>query len=165
DMIYLSDYNGQGQSLSSAGWTLLRYASCPVLIIRNNVEQQRKSVLAALNTQNHAAAYRELGEKIITVSQWIADAYGAELHVVNAYEDSLHFPDRSRILRETNLPNDRVHIVHGSPEDVIADIADKIEADIVVIGTRNRRGISAMMRGNTSEKVIARVRQDIMTLN
>ena len=164
-MIYLSDYAGNGRSFSNAGWALLRYATCPVLIVRDGAEQNRKSVLAAVNTQSHDQVYKELAEKVIAVTQWIANAYGADMHLVNAYNDSLHFPDRSKLLRETKLPNERVHILQGSPEDVIAETANKIQADIVVIGTRNRRGISAMMRGNTSEKVISRVRQDIITLN
>ena len=164
-MIYLSDYSGNGKPLSNAGWTLLRYSSCPVLIVRDGAEPHRKSVLAAINGQNRDPVYQELKEKIVSVAQWIANAYNAEMHLVNAYEDSLDYPDRSKLLKETGLPNECIHITYGEPKDAIAEVADKVEASIVVIGTRNRRGISAMMNGNTSEKVIAKVKQDVIVLN
>jgi universal stress protein E len=63
------------------------------------------------------------------------------------------------------VPNAQVHVEDGPPDRVIAAVAGQIDADIVVIGTLARQGFAAVMRGNTSERVIAALPQDVMTLN
>ncbi len=167
-MICLSDYSGDGSAFTNEGWSiwgLLRNASCPVLIVRDYEDAKRTAVLGAINIQNTRPVYQELSDKVLAVTDWIAQGYGAEMHVVNAYDDSLNFPDRSALLSKTGLDNDHVHIRQGEPEDVIYEVAKKIDADIVVIGSRSRKGIKAMMKGNTSEKVLAKIKQDVIVLN
>lgn len=176
DMILVTDYaagEGNGvekrpslrRSLTDAKWALLRNAACPVLIIRPGTEAQRKNILAAVNMQSGDSRYDALNTKIISRGQWLADLYNAQFHVVNAYSDSMHYPDRGQILREVNLGPEQVHIKQGNPEDVISEVAANVDADIVVIGTMARKGVLGAMRGNTSEKVLNKLTGDVMTLN
>ena len=167
DLTIISDYtteNGQNE-LSSAKWALLRVSSCPVLIVHPEASLHRKTILAAVNMQTENPRYVELNDKILQMSKLMAQSYGAEKHIVNAYEDSLEFPDRARLIRETETDQHNIHVQQGDPSTIISTVADDINADVVVIGTLSRRGIMAAMRGNKSEEIIRRLNRDVMVLN
>ena len=53
----------------------------------------------------------------------------------------------------------------GKPEDVIFDVAQKVNADFVILGTKPHHSIRAALRGNTSEKVMDKLNIDVMALN
>ncbi|NOZ65366.1 MAG: universal stress protein [Alphaproteobacteria bacterium] len=167
DMIVISDHMTEenGNDLSAAKWSLLRISDCPVLIVYPGAQVQRKTVLAAVNMQTSNPRYVELNRKILAMSRQIAVAYGAEKHIVNAYEDSMEFPDRAKLLRDTETKQENTHVQQGDPVEIIADVANDIDADVVVIGTLSRRGIMAAMRGNKSEKIIRKLNRDVMILN
>ena len=109
--------------------------------------------------------YVELNRNILKVSQMMAQSYGAEKHTVNAFEDTMDYPDRGMLLRETDTKQENLHVQVGDPATIISTVADDIDADIVVIGTLSRKGLRAAMRGNTSEKIIKRLNRDVMVLN
>ena len=47
-----------------------------------------------------------------------------------------------------------VEVVHGSPSRVLLDIAAAEEADLLVVGTHGRGGISGLVLGSVSRQVI-----------
>ena len=56
------------------------------------------------------------------------------------------------------------HVEEGLPERVIEEVADKIDAELVVLGTIGRTGISAALIGNTAEHVIDQLNCDVLAL-
>ena len=48
---------------------------------------------------------------------------------------------------------------------VIAKVAKKIDADVVVIGTLGQTGLTKTRRGNTAERVISAVDVDVVVVN
>lgn len=167
DMIIMSDHTTSKRryNLSSAKWSLLRLSPCPVLIVHPEAKLQRKTILAAVNMQTSNPRYVELNEKILRMSRFMARSYGAEKHVVNAYEDSIEFPDRAKLLRDTETKQHNTHVLQGDPVSIITNVANDIDADVVVIGTLSRRGIMAAMKGNKSEEIIRNLHRDVMVLN
>ncbi|WP_321389529.1 universal stress protein [Emcibacter sp.] len=167
DAIVMSDYTTEEHQndMSAARWALLRVAPCPVLIVHPSSQLHRKTILGAVNMQTDNPSYVDLNRNILKVTQMMAKSYGAEKHTVNAYEDSMEFPDRAMLLRETDTVQENLHVQMGDPETIIATVADDIDADVVVIGTLSRRGLRAAMRGNTSERIIKRLNRDVMVLN
>jgi universal stress protein E len=151
--------------LSDGQWRVLRKAPCPVLMVQPGAKPRRQVVLAALKGQSQDPRYEALNRRIAERARWMAARYGAQLHVVNAYRDQDDYPDRAQLITLTGVPNAQVHVEDGPPDRVIAEVAGQIDADIVVIGTLARQGFAAVMRGNTSERVIAALPQDVMTLN
>lgn len=75
---------------TNSKWELLRKAYCPVMIVRPNASSHRKVILAALNIQTDKEEYIAMNENIIANGKRIADIYGAEVYVINAYKDSMH---------------------------------------------------------------------------
>ncbi|MBL4801402.1 MAG: universal stress protein [Emcibacter sp.] len=167
DLIVMSDYTTgtNHNDLSAAKWSLLRVSDCPVLIVHPEAKMERQTILAAVNMQTDNPRYVELNEKILKMTRLMAGTYGAEKHIVNAYEDSMQFPDRAKLLRDTDSKQENTHVQQGNPVNIISEVADNINADVVVIGTLSRRGIMAAMRGNKSEEIIRKLNRDVMVLN
>ena len=143
-------------------WRLLRTANAPVLVVQPGAQRQRKIILAAINIQSHKPEYQRLNDLIIERGHWAANNYDAELHIVNAYEDSLNYPDRAQLARKTEVDTANIHVHAGDPDEVIAQVSKKISADLVLLGTQSR---SSRWRGNTSEKIITQVSCDLLTIN
>lgn len=158
----LSNPSEAGRLFNESIWRLMRTALCPVIVVRPNVQIDRSIILAAINVQSHAPEHQRLNDLIISRSQWIARTYDAKLHFVNAYSDSLNYPDRTQLANRTEVNTANIHVVSGEPEVVIADTAKKIGATVVVIGTRSR---ASRWRGNTAEKIINKVNCDILAIN
>lgn len=146
-------------------WDLVRHARCDVVICDEGTDGPYHCVLAAVNTQAKDAAHVEMNEKIFERGQFLAEYFGAEYHVVNAYKDSEDFPDRSLIGRLSGLPRENIHRDMGKPEEVIAGVAEKVGADMIVIGISRRTGLSARLSSHTTEKVMERVDIDVVALN
>ena len=154
--------SGRERLFNESIWRLLRTTTCPILVVQPGAIAQRKIVLAAVNFQSHKPEYQRLNKLIIGRAQWMAASYGAELHVVNAYEDSLNYPDRAKLASETKVDTANIHVRIGDPDQVIADVAKEIDADVLVIGTRGR---SNRWKGNTIERIITKVNCDILSIH
>jgi len=165
DHIFLPDQQARkGWFFSNQQWSLLRNRVAPVTIVRPDNSGTRKKILAAVNFQREDdPRYASLNEKILTGGMDIAKHYNADFHVINTYPDSMNFPNRDRILKLTGLPTQNVHVRQGDPADVIAEFAKEIGADTVIIGTMARQGAAALMKGNTSEKLLSKLTQDVIT--
>jgi len=153
-------------TFSESKWDLLKAAACPVVLIQPAATEDRKVILAAVNVQALEDEQRELNRSIITCASKFALLYGAEFHVVNAYRDSMNYPDRGILVNETGLSSKNIHVESGYTDEAVAKVAAKVNADLVVIGTLGQNGLTgSRRRGNTSERVIAALTQDIMVIN
>lgn len=106
-----------------------------------------------------------MNNRIIERGEWLARHYRATLHIVNAYSDSMDYPDYGRLANRTRLPADRIFIRPGSVDTVVTDTAKEIGADIVLLGARPERGISSMIRRNTAERIAGKLDVDLMVVN
>ena len=110
-------------------------------------------------------------------AETLARALDAELFVLNAYEfpsvnyagvpylpalginEAVEAAAREgvdaivRRLTET-LPNVKGITREGSPKDVIDLVARAVGADLVVVGTHGRRGVSRALLGSVAERVV-----------
>ena len=152
-------------SFAESKWKLLKGATCPVLIVRDGGAEQRKVVLAAVNFQANRDHQQRLNSNIINRGRELAKSYNAEFHVVNAYIDSMLYPDRGRLLKETDLDPSNIHVLKGYTDEAIAKVAADINADVVIIGTLGQTGQAKTRRGNTAERVISAVDVDVVVVN
>jgi universal stress protein E len=63
-----------------------------------------------------------------------------------------------------NIAQENTHIKEGLPEDVIQSVANQLDAELVILGTIGRTGLSAALIGNTAEHVIDRLNCDVLAL-
>jgi universal stress protein E len=166
DTIMLSEASAEHKrGFTDSKWDLVRHANCDVVIVDVGTTPPIKSILAAVNTQAKDAAHVATAEKILERGLFLADYFEAELHVVNAYKDSEDFPDRALIGRMSGLPRENIHRDMGKPEEVIARVAEKVNADMVILGISPRRGLAATFSSHTSEKVMERITIDVVALS
>lgn len=164
DMISLPFYNEQARGkylLNNETWALLRSSTTPVALCKENTKTGvYKTILASLRLTDDS--YTELNRTTFEAARVLQQRGGGDIHVVAAYNDSMDYPDRGRIVNLASLPNSNVHIRQGDPAEVIADVAKRIGADVVVIGNRRRTGFRAALRGNTVERIVSQVDSDVV---
>lgn len=146
-------------------WTLLRLAPCPVLMIKNRRDWKHRRILAAICPQSTSEAHQKLNHQIISFTQRLSDAYGSEAHIVAAYEDRNHEPDTAVLAEACGVGEEFVHVLRGTPADVIRNTAEEIGADLIMIGTVGRNGIRGTVVGNTSERLLDHTTSDVLVLN
>ena len=152
-------------TFSESKWDLLKSSNCPVVLVRPGAQDQRKVVMAAVNFQATQEQQKALNARILEQGKLTAEKYGAEFHVVNAYLDSMFYPDRGKLANETGLDAEHIHVKPGYTDEVVSAMAKELGADIVVMGTLGQTGKSRTRRGNTAERVIAGLDVDVMVFN
>lgn len=167
-------------------WHLLRKAPCAVLLVKEHAWPMHGKVLACINAGSQKDYHLQLNDRLIKVGSQMAALLEAELHCVNAYpgtpiqvaieipefnameysekmlhhhQDALH-----RLAQHYSIAPNACHIKEGLPEDVIPRVAEQLDAEMVVIGTIGRTGLSAAIIGNTAEYVIDRLNCDVLAL-
>jgi universal stress protein E len=153
------------KGLTQGTWALLRNSSCPVMLVAPDSAMQRKVILAAVNFQSPFPEYTELNKRILARAKWIAERYGARLYVVNAYTGSEDYPDYEEIRKACGLPFEQIRIEEGKPEKAVSAVARDINADLVMIGTRNTHDSLGLFRRNTAEKVLMALNRDMIVVN
>jgi universal stress protein E len=148
----------------TSDWTLLRECPCPVLLVKENSSRDMRKVLAAIDIRNDKGTYQALNRNIVDFSQKVLDINDAEVHFINAFQGLQASPDRKALARYCGVDVDRIHIQKGGADDVIVAGAKNLNANLVVVGNAARSGLAAMLRGNTVEKVLDRLRCDILSM-
>lgn len=149
----------------TSDFTLLRLAACPVLLVKDRRDWSHRRVLAAINSASTDDAHIKLNHLIVSFAQNFTEAYGSDAHFVTAYHDSNHPPASSELSTLTGAPIEHVHVVKGSAAPVISELADKIEVDLIIIGTVGRSGIKGRVVGNTAEKILDHTEADVLVIN
>ncbi len=167
-------------------WHILRKCPCPVLLVKEHAWPEKGQVLAAVNAGSEQPHHKALNSKIIKQAQAVARMLHGQVHLVNAYpgtpihvaieipefnpaeyNDSMrhHHIDAVKLLASTHgIASENCHVQEGMPEDIIPKVAKEIDAEIVIIGTIGRTGLSAAIIGNTAEHVIDKLDCDILAL-
>lgn len=145
-------------------WRLLRMSKVDITLLHvsQHLEEQRKVILAAIKYQDPTFVARN--KRIIAKGKYLAELYGATLHVANAYQDQMNFPDKAKIMKMTGLPSEQVHIIFDKPDEGISKIAKRINAEVTLISPVHRSGIAATLRGATISKLVSKIESDIIAI-
>lgn len=167
-------------------WHILRKCPCPVLLVKDHDWPQGGNIVAAVNAGSQQEQHQSLNQRVITKAQQMAAMLKANTHLVNAYPGTpvniaieipefnpqeynstmkAHHADAAAALaRQHDITTTNAHVLEGMPEDVIPQLAKQLDAEMVVIGTIGRTGLSAAIIGNTAEHVIDRLDCDVLAV-
>jgi len=176
--------------LGSTDMHLLRKSPCPVWVDRPTSTRPYRAILAAVDPGNPQGEGVE--RMVMELATSLARRESAALHVVHAwrlYGESILRSGRARIsdtevdllleqsrrrhhdglddlLRPFGLDSSqpRVHLVQGNPAQSILQVAQQIDADLVVMGTLGRSGIPGLFIGNTAEDVLQETHSSILAV-
>ena len=178
-----------GRFFGSIARSLLRICPCPVWILKPEIHGQFDCVLAAVDLEAADQAHKGLNRNIMEIAFSIAQREEAQLHIVSAWdlwmEQSLrrragdaevdaalarHEKKVRRALDELlqgadeKIDDYEVHLHRGNSASVIRLVADRIDADLMVMGTVCRTGAAGFLIGNTAETVLAEVTCSILAM-
>jgi universal stress protein E len=167
-------------------WHLVRKCPTPVLFVKDMQWPAQGNILAAVNAVSENEQHLSLNKRIIKDAQFLCELANAKLNLVNTYpatpvniaieipefnpglyNESVkkhHIESTNELANEFNLTSDQCFIEEGLPEDVIPDVANRLNSELVVIGTVGRTGLSAALVGNTAEHVIDSLDCDVLAL-
>lgn len=166
---------------------LLRYCKAPLLLVRDS-HWAKTPILAAIDPTAIDEKHIALNHSILEYSKMLAQMTETELHTVNTFETpsmgpsmdvgwanidfqsikvdirNAHKNKMEILLKEHDLATHSFHVIEGQADVAIPDIAKKIDAQLLILGTVGRTGLSGAFIGNTAEHVLANMSCDILTL-
>lgn len=149
--------------MQTADWTLLRNCSKPILLASPTALDLPKTVLVAVKLNPGDAVYEELNRRVVDVAHRVSHLLEAELHAVTVYRGEDIFFDRQKFADACRLPRNRVHAVEGAPYEGIAEVAAKLGAGAVIVGSAPQPARGSIL-GTTAERVIDETPGDILVL-
>jgi len=167
--------------LGSTAQRLLRHCPAPVWIVRAERSGPLKTILAATD-------FSPASGKALAAAATLAERMGAELHLLHVSEstDALQSAKDQGYLAEISTKDvhrsleeylrqiaaefcgdqtqPHIQLVKGVPAKAIAAAAKKLDADLTVLSTVGRSGLSGLLVGNTAEKVVDSVHCDVLAV-
>jgi len=168
-------------------WNLLRKCPVPVLLVKHHQWPENGNILCAIDCKSiQDEEHHQLNQQILNAAKIMAEMINANIHIVNAYpsppmnimlelpefdpinyEDGLkkfHQKTLNEYAQANNIAAQQTHLKQGLPEDVISEVANEIDAELVILGTVGRSGLSATLLGHTAEQVIDNLDCDLLAL-
>lgn len=167
-------------------WHILRKCPCPVLLVKDHDWPKGGNIIAAVNAGSEQEHHLSLNQRVIVKAQQMAAMLSAKTHLVNAFPGTpvniaIEIPEfnpqeynstmkhhhtdaLTKLATQFDIAPEHSHVQEGMPEDVIPAIAKTLDAEMVIIGTIGRTGLSAAIIGNTAEHVIDRLDCDVLAV-
>ncbi|MCG6201349.1 universal stress protein UspE [Psychromonas antarctica] len=168
-------------------WNLLRKCPVPLLLVKQQQWTEKGNILCAIDCKSiQDEEHHQLNQQILSEAKAIAEILNVNIHIVNAYpsppmnimlelpefdpvnyEDGLkkfHRKTLTEYAQQYAIPEQNTHLKQGLPEDVISEVANDINAQLVILGTVGRSGLSATLLGHTAEQVIDNLNCDLLAL-
>ena len=132
---------------------IVRMASCPVLIVKGDKTGFSPQKVVFTVDFTHEAFIKKATSKL--------PIKGAELHFLHVDTDlkAINYAETKQKMQEMteklHLKNCKFEIQEAATvEEGIIDYSDKINADLIVMYTHGRKGISHFFRGSIAEDVV-----------
>jgi universal stress protein E len=167
-------------------WHLMRKSHVPVLMVKEHPWPENGNIVAAINAGASDDEHTILNERICQTAQNFTELLKGKSHLVNAfprpplniaieipefdpndYTETLkknHQCELEKMASKYHIDSQRCHAEEGHAEDVLPQIADNLDAELLIIGNVGREGLSAAFVGNTAESIIDNVNCDVLSL-
>ena len=180
DLILKSGHRSETLFHTPCDWELIRRLQTPVLLVNQQHWRSKHAVLVAINPAAKDDVHRSLNSDILGWTRKWAQTFDCELHIIYSLPvsnilkefDIIDMNEYARthraegeekladLLEEHDLSNVKLHIVAGAPERTIPQYANKLKAELVIMGNMGREGIQRLLKTNSAEKVIHNLRTD-----
>ena len=164
DMILISNPGSEGgREFSDQFWYLLRNSSVPIGLISTPIVPDPNRILLAMDLRE---AIREeqlsgLNARMLETGKTMEQAYRGELHLAYAYGSSVDHPDRGRLIKALDMPNENLHLAQGDADQALQQTFEKVDPHTVIVGATRRTGIRAALRGRKLAEIIRKVKHNI----
>lgn len=163
--------------LSHQDWQLLRYCPCPLLLVKDRDWVTQPNVLVAVDPTHAHDKPADLDDHLTDMGATLASLCDGAVH----FYHSSHLPPVSGLypisvdpavyeekcadlLARHDLSSDRLHIEEEDIQTSLPELADRLEAAVVVMGVLSRSRLDRLLVGNTAEKLLDRLHQDVLAI-
>ena len=184
DLVVKSANRTRSLTHTPTDWHLMRDCPVPLLETVKVRWPKRARIIATLDLGNNSGAQKRLNRRVMDAAVTFANIREAELHVCYTIQASTILteldiidpgeyarrvrkriePQLEALSRDWDVPADNIHLPVGDVDTEINSLADRIKAEVVVMGTAARKGLSALTIGNTAERVLASANTDVLTV-
>lgn len=174
---------------SSTGFELLRKCPCAVMLCKSAAPVPHGRIVAAVDPHPEKEAYRELDRRIVEAAVQLGQFGNAPvdiLHIWSVYGErmvkdymkanefqeleksilSQHTEALNQLLTSSgwNGPAEHVHVQRGEATVEIPKYAADSQAELLVMGTVARGGVSGLVMGNTAELILHQLKCSVLAL-
>jgi len=181
----MSERHALGDLLHKADdWHLLREAPCPVLLLSRS-EHPFRSVVAAVDCLKDSEHTQTLNARVLDEARALANTMGLPLSVISVMPDPGYaYGDLAASRLMVDYRNHAETVVREAQNQLLARLGITVErqlvaigavekelekavedAGILVIGTIANKGWKGFFIGNTAERVLTRVKGDMLVVN
>ncbi len=180
-------HNKLGHKLfTPTDWHLLRKSPINVLMIKNHEWIENGNMVCSLSVASGDKVHESLSDLVTQYASQLADTLSANLHLVNAFSGApphigievpqfsaekynlsilaRHEKGLNELAVKYGLSLDNVHVLEGLPEDIVSKLCRNLDAELLVLGSVGRRGLSAALLGNTAEQIIDKLNCDTLVI-
>lgn len=183
DLVVKQNLRMAGKGADNLALRLLRKCPCPIWLIQPSPSSEFQRILAAVDVTANQEEAGHLNRKIVELCHSMAQREKGEAHYLHAWylraESMLTSPrlkvsveeiekikngiqkdseeEFSNLFKDTKinpLPG-HVHIREGDTAEVIKRAIERLEIDVLILGTVGRAGIPGLLIGNTAEEIIS----------
>ncbi len=174
DMIVMGTHGYSGWRralLGSVTESVLHEIDIPVLTVRHRADAPTGGA-AKLTRILCPVNYSDVARDALIRAGAIADAFDAEIYVLNVVEAAHHEPHEGEMdeLREW-IPHEVRHrcsykelVIHGHAAETVLDLAHKLETDLIVLGAQHKRFADTTVIGTTTERIIRHAYCPVLTV-
>ena len=165
-------------------WNLLRHANVPVLLTQSTTWPAKPIIVAAIDVYD--PSHEDLNARILASAQQLTHQLNGELHLAcifpglsnwldeitsmqsyaklrRAIEEEI-FEELAAFTKQEKISDYKPHAIEGVAAGAMRNLVGLLGADLVVLGTKARTGVTGMLLGNTAEKLLNEVTCDILTV-
>jgi len=175
--------------LTNTDWNLIRACAVPLWLVKPTNFPDEPVFVAAIDPLNEHDKPAALDDEILMLSKTLADMTGGEVHAFHSYDPriaiatatanayipvSLPFDEIEKQMREQHekrfsevidfhgIDEDKAHLIAGLTHEELPDLAEKIQADVVVMGAISRNRWKRLFVGATAERTLEQLPCDLL---
>ncbi len=156
--------------LTHTNWHLIRDCPTPLWLVKPHDFAEQPAFVAAIDPNHEHDKPAELDDRILQLSKSVAGAVGGVVHAFHSYdaanlEQKTYEEHRRRFQKITEchtIDDDKVHLVEGMTHEELPAIADRLDADVVVMGAVARNRWKRLFIGATAERTLEHLPCDLL---
>jgi universal stress protein E len=173
----------RGGGLTHGDWQVVTSSRAPLLLVKSDGRTPYRDIVAAVDPFHTHAKPAALDGDILRVASDVQRRTHATLAAVHCYVPLEYFgADLTRmaasdprlvdarleavqsLCAEAGIPESAAKLVAGEPHSVLADMQQRGEADLVVMGALARGRFAELVLGNTAERVLHHGNGDVLVV-
>ena len=175
--------------LTNTDWNLIRTCPVPLWLVKPHEIADKPVFIAAIDPLNQHDKPAALDDEILVLSKTLAEKSGGEVHAFHSYDPrmavatatanayipvSLPFDEIEKQMQEQHekrfnevtefhgLDDKHAHLIAGLTHEELPDMAEKMNADVIVMGAVARNRWKRLFIGATAERTLEHVPCDLL---